>query len=51
MSELIHIFVRLGWHPATVFCVVFVSVFVIGLVLAVVIVSLVRWIFESAFSK
>lgn len=51
MSELVHIFVRLGWSPATVFCVVFFGGLVVGLTMAAVIGGLVHWIFERAFSK
>ena len=51
MSELVHIFARLGWSPATVFCVVFIGGLAVGLTMAAVIGALVRWIFERAFSK
>ena len=36
MSELVHIFVRLGWSPATVFCVVFIGGLAVGLIMAAV---------------
>ena len=51
MSELVHFFVRLGWSPATVFCVVFIGGLAVGLTMAAVIGALVHWIFECAFSK
>lgn len=51
MSELVCIFVRLGWSPAAVFCAVFICGLAVGLVMAAVIGGLVHWIFERAFSK